>query len=273
MSLLDDLKRQTEELLATDSVDQVALRKEANYQEKIRPAMVKILNYLSELTDQLKLLNPDVRCDYTLPGIGLVKGLRQGDYVVNADSSENTKTIRLRFSCCDEQERDYAVKPKSTADETRDFLETQVMRYSEWPIRDPMQGIVGLNFKLAVKVEISFTFKADPDQGAISVTISNFSGFKVEKNVVQPERINDIWLDNLGNYLLRRRKNLYELEITDNDKAAIRKKLEESQRQREEEMQEALQREQEEKEEARRNSIIGKLKSIAKPGKSLLKNH
>jgi predicted pyridoxine 5'-phosphate oxidase superfamily flavin-nucleotide-binding protein len=78
--------------------------------------------------------------------------------------------------------------------------------------------------------------------------------------VVQPERIDETWLDNLGNCLLRRRKNLYELEITDNDKAAIRQKLEEVKRQREAELQEAIQREREEREGGRRNSLFGKLK-------------
>ncbi len=265
MSLLDDLKREAQERQQADTADQEAIRREAEYRERIRPAMLKILHYLAELTEHLKTLDMDVRQDYTLPGLGLVAGLRQGNYVVNADSTENTKTIRLRFNCIDEQEREYAVKPKSTADETRAFLETQVMRYAEWPIRDPVQGIIGLNFQLAVKVDVNFIFKADPDQGAISLIISNFSGFKVEKSVVQPERIDDGWLDNLGNYLLRRRKNLYELEITDTDKAAIRSKLEADRRQREAELQVALQREQEEQQEARRNSLLGKLKSFALP--------
>ena len=268
MSLLDDLKKEAEERLATDTAEQEQLRREAAYRESLRPAMLRILNYLAELTDQLKLLETDVRQDYTLPGIGLAKNLLQGGYVVNADSTENTKTIRLRFNCTDEREREFAVKPKDKADETRDFLESQVMRYAEWPIRDPVQGVIGLNFQLAVKVDVNFIFKADLDQMAITLIIANFSNFKVEKSVVQPERVDDAWLDNLGNYLLRRRKNLYELEITDNDKAAIRDKLEQAQRQREKEMQEALQREQEELEEARKNSLIGKLKSFAKPGES-----
>ena len=266
MSLLDDLKKEAEERLAANTADQEAIRKETEYRERVRPAMLKILNYLAELTDQLKVLETDVRQDYTLPGIGLVKGLLQGGYVVNADSTENTKTIRLRFNCTDEREREFSVKPKSQADETRDFLETQVMRYAEWPIRDPVQGIVGLNFQLAVKVDVNFIFKADMDQMAITLIISNFSNFKVEKSVVQPERVDDGWLDNLGNYLLRRRKNLYELEITDNDKAAIRQKLEQAERQRQQEMQQALEREREEQEEARKNSLLGKLKSFAKPG-------
>lgn len=265
MSLLDDLKKEAEQLKTANSADEEETRREAFYRQQLRPAMLAILHYLSELSDQLKVVDPDVRKDYTLPGIGLVKGLHQEEYVVNADSTENTKTIRLRFQCVDDREREFAVKPKSTADETRDFLETQRMRYAEWPIRDPLQGVVGLNFQLAVKVDVNFLFKADLEQGAIQLFISNFFDFKVEKSVIQPERITETWLDNLGNYLLRRRKNLYELEITDDDKAAIRQRLEEARRQREAELEAAILREREEREEARRNSLLGKLKAFAKP--------
>lgn len=267
MSLLDDLKRQAQRLQEVNEADQVGLRLESVYQERLKPAMLSLLHYLSELTDQLKVLDLEVRQDYELPGIGLVRGLRQGGYVVNADSTENTRAIRLRFSCVADQEREYAVKPKSTADETRAFFDSQTMRYAEWPVRDPLQGVVGLNFQLTVKVDVNFIFKADPEQGAIHLLISNFSGFKPEKSVIRPERITDSWLDNLGNYLVRRRENLYELEISDSDKEEIRRKLETERQQREKEMQEAVEREREEQEEVRRNSLIGRLKSFAKPGK------
>ncbi|MCU7845160.1 MAG: hypothetical protein KZQ93_15130 [Candidatus Thiodiazotropha sp. (ex Monitilora ramsayi)] len=262
MSLLDDLKKEAETLKTSDDADAAQARLEANYRERLRPAMLSILHYLSELTEQLKLVDPDVKVGYALPGIGLVSELHQGEYIVNADSTENTKTIRLRFTCTDDREREFAVKPKSTADETRDFLETQTMRYAEWPIRDPQQGVVGLNFQLAVKVGVNFIFKADLEHGAITLLVSNFHDFKVEKSVVQPERIDEAWLDNLGNYLLRRRKNLYELEIDDSNKAAIRQQLEAAKKQREAELEAAIQREREEQEEERRNSLLGKLKSF-----------
>jgi hypothetical protein len=266
MSLLDDLKKEAAAQKAANDVDELEARLEARYQGRVKPAMLSILNYLAELTDHLKLVDPDVRADYTLPGIGEVKALLQGEYVVNADSTEDTKVIRLRFTCRDESEHEYAVKPKSAADETRDFLETQTMRYAEWPIRDPRQGVVGLNFQLAVKVNVNFIFKVDMEQGAITLLISNFHGFKVEKSVIQPERVNETWLDNLGNYLIRRRKNLYELEIDESNKAAIREQLEAAKKQRESELEAAIQREQEEHEEARRNSLLGKIKSLGRSG-------
>ena len=226
--------------------------------------MHAILNYLSEFSDQLKVVDPDVRHDYSLPGIGEIKGLRQAGYIVNADSTDQTKTIRLKFHCMADSEKAYAVEPKSLADETRAFLHTQNMRYAEWPIRDNEQRITGINYQLQVKVEIHFIFQVDLEQSAIKMLIKNFNAFGVDRSHIQAHRINDQWLDNLGNYILRRNDKLHELEIKDSDKELIRKRLEHEKKSRQQELELAAQREQEELEEKRRNSLLGKLKRFTK---------
>ena len=119
------------------------------------------------------------------------------------------------------------------------------------------------NFQLAVKVDVNFILKADPEQNATTRFIANFSGFKVEKSVIQPERVDEAWLDNLDNFLLRRRDNLYALAITGEDKSVIRRRLEADRLQREAELTAAIRREQEALEEARRNSLPGKMKALA----------
>jgi hypothetical protein len=264
MSLLDELKQQAEQRQTDGGATAIQARREAFYQEHLRPRLHAILNYLGELTEQLKLVDPDVRHDYRLPGIGEALGLRQGGYIVHADSTDQTRQIRLRFHCLAEREQEYAVRPKAMAAETREFLETQRMRYAEWPIRDNEQRIVGINFQLRVKVEINFLFQALPEQGGIRMAVLNFYEFGAETSLVKPERITDQWLDNLGNYLLRRHQKLHNLEIEESDRETIRQKLIEERRARQQELELALQREKEEQEERRRNSLLGKLRGLAK---------
>lgn len=225
--------------------------------------MHAILNYLRELTEQLKIVDPDVRHDYTLPGIGCIQGLRQGGYVVNADSTDETKIIRLKFNCIAKNEQEFSVKPKAKAKETMDFLESQSMRYSEWPIRENAQ-IVGINFQLQIKVDINFIFQVDEEHGYIKMISSNFADFEVERNLIWPESIDEEWLDNLGNYILRKNNNLQALEIDEAKKDSIRQKLDEEKRMREEELKLAILREEEEREEKKRNSFLGKLRSLRK---------
>jgi hypothetical protein len=262
MTLLDDLKRKAQQVKEADSENQERMRRERLYEERFKPPMLSILRYLTELIEQLKVLDYEVRYDYTLPGIGIVPDLRHNSYVVNADSSDNPKLVRLRFNCSAEREREYAVLPKTKADETGVFLEEQKMRYSEWPIRDYTQRIVGLNFQLKPEVQVNLMFQADLELGSIKLMFSNFSGFKLQKSLVKPEMVNEVWLDNLGNFLLRKRADLYDLEIDESHKKAIRERLKADTQRREQELQQAIADEQQSQEEVYRRSLLGRLKTI-----------
>jgi hypothetical protein len=262
MSLLDDLKRQVEELQNSTELQTEESRQDALYQEKLRPRMRAIFCYLMELTEQLKLVDPNVRHSYSLPGIGDAKDLKQGGYILNADSTDQTKTIRLRFHCMAEREGSYAIQPKAKADETRDFLEAQTMRYAEWPMRDSAQQIIGLNFQLQIKVNIDCVFQADPEQGVIRMITSNFNEFAVERRVVKPEHIDELWLDKLGHYLLRKDQNLHKLEINDAHKALIRERLAADNRARQQEL--ANQPAAAEPERKSKAGLLGKLRNFTK---------
>ena len=262
MSLLENLKQQARKRQEAEGADCEATRLESLYQSQFKSPMQSILKYLSELTDQLKILDHEVRHQYELPGLGPVAGLRHSEYVVNADSSENTRVVRLRFQCVSDSELTFAVAPKTKADEACAFLDSQTMRYTEWPIRDHKQKVVGLNLQLPVVVKVNFLFQADPELGSIRIFISNFRGFKVEKSLIQPHKVDDAWLDNLGHYILRNRADMYDLQIDDSVKDAIRQRLQQAKQQREVELQEALARERLEQQEQSSKSLLGKLKSL-----------
>ncbi|MES9940495.1 MAG: hypothetical protein ABW104_10070 [Candidatus Thiodiazotropha sp. 6PLUC2] len=262
MSLLEKLKEEARKQQEAEGANCEATRLEELYQSRFKSPMRSIMKYLSELTDQLKILEHEVRHDYSLPGLGQITGLLNSDYVVNADSSENTRVVRLRFNCISDNELTFAITPKSKADEACAFLDAQTMRYTEWPIRDHEQRVVGLNLQLSVKVKVNFLFQADPELGSIRMFVSNFNGFKVEKSLIQPEKVDEAWLDTLGNYLLRNRANMVDLDIDESQRNSIRQRLEEAKLQREAELQEALIREQIEREQIHEKSLIGKLKSL-----------
>ena len=264
MSILDELKQQAEQLRQAQEQDTETARREALYQEKLKPGLKAILNYLEELTEQLKAVNPAIHHDYTLPGLGLLKGLRQRNYTLKADTKDQTKVVRLKFNCVADKEQTFAVTPQSQAIETRSFLESQKMRYTEWPIRDNSQQIVVNNFQLQASIEIYITFQADLEMGAIKMATTNFKDFVIDRSTVLPQRINDQWLDHLGHYILRKNENLYCLEIDESSKESIRMRLEAEKRARQEDLQRAIKREKLEREEKERTSLLGKLKNLRK---------
>lgn len=267
MALLDELKKQAQkaqeksELASTSQLSQ-----EASYQEKIKPAMRAILKYLIELTEQLEIVNPDAYHDYTLPGLGEVQHLKQGDYILKADSSEDTKVIRLKFFCAPVGggEAEFPVTPRELARETEKFLDAQQMTYSEWPIRDSEQRVVGQVFRLRIRVEVNIIFKADLEKGMIQMLISNYSGFRIDRSTIPPERVTDHWLDQLGNYILRKNEDLHNLEIDDSAREAIRKMVEEDKKKRSKELRWAILRDLKEEEERKKHSLLGRLAAFGK---------
>ncbi|EGV50934.1 hypothetical protein Rifp1Sym_cc00050 [endosymbiont of Riftia pachyptila (vent Ph05)] len=226
MSLLDELKHEATRLNSSTS-EQAASHSpwEAHYHKELRPRMLKLLAYLNDLTSQLKLVAPDVRANYRIPGLGQVKRLRQGNYLVNADSVTNPRRIRLKFSCVAAQEMSFSVSPKGLADETRGFLHSHHMQFSEWPIRDAEQRLSGVNFQVTPKVEVVFMFQIAPEQYEIEMLTSNFEKFGIRRYTYGPERIDDEWLDNLGNYVLRRHDKLHSLDISDSTLVNLRERL------------------------------------------------
>ena len=264
MSLLDDLKRQAEQLQNSPDPQDEARRLEAVYQERLRPRMHAIFRYLMEFTEQLKVVDPEVRHTYSLPGIGEAADLKQAGYVLNTDSTDQTKTIRLRCQCSADHEGVYAIRPKAQADATREFLDAQTMRYAEWPIRDSTQQIIGINFQLRVQVNIDFIFQVDVEQGMIRMITTNFDRFGDERWLVNPERIDDAWLDKLGHYLLRKHQNLHKLEIHESHKALIRERLEADKRARQTELEQALKQEQTAQETKGKSGLLGRLRGFSK---------
>ncbi|MCF6281392.1 MAG: hypothetical protein L3J28_04140 [Candidatus Polarisedimenticolaceae bacterium] len=226
MGLLDDLKSEAEKLQNQQSSDEVSKeRLEAIYREDINPKMQMISNYFTEFVDQLNILKPATAVSYTIPGYKEVTGLIQQNYSIRADSFENMKKLRLRFSAELPHEIEFSVTPKAKAAETRSFLEQQNFTFSEWPVRDAQQQVIGITCQVKLKVEIMFMFQADIENSAIKLSIVNFENFGVESKSYRPDSINESWLEDIGHYILRENETLHTLEISDEIKQQLRDQL------------------------------------------------
>ena len=261
MGLLDDLKSEAEKLQNQQSAEEEQRQqKEALYQQEINPTLQKISAYVSEMADQLNVVKPDTNPTYTIPGHGDIKGLIQQDYSVNADSLEQMKQLRLRFKAVLPNDIEFSVTPKPKADETRSFLEEQNFTFSEWPVRDNHQRLIGINFQVKVNIEILFLFRADIENGRIQLTIVNFENFTVKNKSYTPQAITDAWLDDLGHYILRKIEILDSLTMTDDQKAQLREQLRREKAKRSKELQKIIEREEAEEKEKNKQSFVNIIK-------------
>jgi len=270
MGLLDDLKSEAEKLQDEQSSDEINReRLETIYREEINPKMQMISNYFSEFFDQLAILKPKTEVAYTIPGYKEIKGLIQKDYAISADSLERIKKLRLRFIAEQLNESEFSVTPKSKAAETRHFFEQQNIAFSEWPVRDAQQEVIGLNFQLKLKVEVLFMFQADIDNSVIQLSIVNFETFGVTQKSYRPEVINEAWLEDIGRYILRKSKTLHSLEISDEVKQKLREQLKRAESARDREIKEMddLRAKEAREEKQKENRFIKMLKRTIKGGK------
>ena len=235
MSLLDELRKQAEDI-RQHGEDTPESRREKLYNSRLKPRLQDIHHYLIELKAQLDVVKLDVRHDYELPAVGVVTQLLQGAYVVTTDSADQTKTVRMRFTCTADKNIKFEVTQRAEADTAQDFFRSQRMQFSEWGIRDANGRITGANFDVRVKIDILFIFQADLDEQCIRLTVSNFDQIGVERYTYKPEEIDAQWLDDLGNLILRRHQHLNSLEISDSEREGIKRLVETDKRARQEEL-------------------------------------
>lgn len=262
MSLLDDLRQQAEDIQRNGKNTPEAQR-ERFYQSHLKPSLQDIHTYLLDLKTQLDIVEPDIRHGYDLPGVGRVENLRQRDYVVNVDSFEHIKTVRLRFVCIADKPEKFEIRSRTDADTVHDFFNSQRMQFAEWAIRDPRGKLIGANFEGRVKIENLFLFQADIEAGNIRMVTSNFDNVGVQRFVYRPEDITEGWLDNLGNLVLRKHHQLNSLEISDLEIESIRRLVEEEKQARQAELDNALQAERESMETKRAaQGLSGKIRRM-----------
>ncbi len=238
MGILDDLKREAEQARQIKEDEEAArAERERIYRDEIRPRIKKIHQYLIEMVEQLQLVNRQVKASYPIPCIGMTDDLIQENYRVFIDRAENPKKLIIQFDCCARDERSYEISAASS-DEFRQFLIEQQVRFSEWPVRDGQGQIASVIFKGRLRVRVALVITADIENSRICVTMINFEGLSVRDFAFEYARVDDVWLDQLGHYVLRKSDHWGSLYISDEDRKLIQQLAREEQARRLRELEE-----------------------------------
>lgn len=228
MGILDELKLEADRVRKAKELEEARYAERVKiYQDEIRPRLLNIHRYLTELVKQLNVAEWAVMVSCQIPGIGKLENLKQGDYRITIDSLENPKKIAIHFACSASEERKFQVTPKSSAEETSNFLDSQRVLYTEWPIREGQhRQIIGAMFQAKLRFNCSLTFEVDEDMSKIKITSHNFENFTDQQFRIAYQTIDDNWLDQIGQYLLRKIPQLGNLFSSDAERELIRQRLE-----------------------------------------------
>jgi len=257
MGILDDLKQQANQARKEKEDKEIRQAElERIYQTGIRPAMLNIHKYLTDLIEQLAAVQWSVTLGFDFPGIGRVGNLAQQDYKLTIDSQRNPKFVLLRFDCIAPEDKRYIVPSRAALDEASQFLLAQKVPFTDWAIRDSLHEITGFVIQAKLRVRTSLSFDADIENGLIVVTALNFQGIVEKGFSAHYTAITDEWLDQLGHYILRKNTAFGRLDISEEERNRIRWLLEEERRQYEAELANSP------KEEVSENGLLPRLRKI-----------
>jgi hypothetical protein len=227
MGLLDDLKakselRKTEELAERRHAEQL----QAAYERYVNPKMRQIFKYLSQLVEEVNYLKPKTRVDFELPVYGRMLGLRQDEYRLTVDSLESMRQIVLRFRCTGGQTARFKVSPPSVASDLRDQLLEHAMKFDSRDYFDDYRAVIGQRFQVEGEIPVMVRVAADIERTLIHIHITNFDAPISRHAKYRPEQITPEFLDDLGNYILRKHTKLIQLPISEEERKELRQRME-----------------------------------------------
>ncbi|KPK40073.1 MAG: hypothetical protein AMJ69_03615 [Gammaproteobacteria bacterium SG8_47] len=223
MGLLDELKQQAEAKKQQEAVERAEQERLIEHAHtEVKPRLARVYTYLSELAEHLNYVQPEIFVSYDIKNGVVLENLRQRDYKVRADSREQLTEFSLTFHCVDEGKLEFEVESKPQIDRRIEFLQDNKLSFTRKEIRDDRLNVSHALFRLEREVPIVFHFKLAADLLGILMTIRNFETLGLKTYALDPARIDDSFLEELGRYILRKDTKFLQLDMSESDRARLR---------------------------------------------------
>jgi len=130
-------------------------------------------------------------------------------------------------------------------------------------VRDHDQNLIGITYQLRPTVEVTLKFVVDFDKRVIRMITTNFEEIGSRQYKFTPEQVTDQWLDDLGNFILRKHAKLHTLDLPLSMRDEIKERLSDEMNSRDQELKDIELREQLEQNSGQTKAgILDKLKSL-----------
>ena len=227
MGLLDELKQEAEikraEAARVAEAEQARLR---DFQERIHPRVVRLFTFLSELAEHLNFIAKPVRVSYPIKTYAVLRDLVQQDYKIRSDSMEAMREIDFSFDCVGEERVEFEVENKLYIERLEEYLSSARLNFTCHKSKDNRHNVTSARFRVDAHVPVRFEFKVDVDAGVIRLVMRNYHGLHVDHFSIDPEHIDQDYLDELGKFILRQESQLFRLEMSEEERQQLRRRLE-----------------------------------------------
>ncbi|MGQ0802142.1 MAG: hypothetical protein ACT4NL_18755 [Pseudomarimonas sp.] len=220
MGLLDELEEEAQRRRAEEEQRRTELSaREAQWNERIEPAMRELERYLTQLTEQLTYLKKSARVVYNVVGYGDVVAYVEPVYtLVGRAPNKTSYEIALSFSAIIASD-ECPLLQGETGTRLKSLISVlQQLRISGLSDvrKNPNGEIIAARIQAKGKIPLALTASADQESGAIRLLFTNFEGLGQSSRNFRVEQLDTAFCDALGRFIARDELNFAQ-EAVDED--------------------------------------------------------
>ena len=212
MGLLDDLKKQADDLKAKDTDRTESMRTTA---VAVDHALRRVFLYMNDLGKQLNVVQMPSPFKYNLPTVGEIDGLTLKDVFVDFRSKHFIdKDYYGEVHCAYRNWSDRVLTVKKGPDEMekfRDILWQSNIEHKSEQFRDQRKVITHEVFKVNCEFRVQAKIEGDHETGKIKIVTKNVGGLEVDLFMMMAQEFNEKGVEEFAKYFIGRPNNWAEL--------------------------------------------------------------
>ncbi len=231
MALIDELRAESQQRqIAREQAEQERTQRERAFLRRALPRIQQAYEYLREMVEHLEVVQPDTDFEFFLPKSEATLALVQTDYRVEAIPGQTPHRVLLDYTATGSARCQYRVTPRSVAEDVEELLHKHAIPHAVQDYRDDLGHVLGQQFSVYPKIPCRIAIELDPAREDIRVAISNHDSPGVRELRYPPEQVDAAFLEDLGNFILRRSSSLIQLEMPEELRHRLRKRMKKEQR-------------------------------------------
>ena len=230
MGILTDLKKEAEALQQMQKLQSLAQeQKEQSIRETLSPSLCAMRDYLKDLVEQLGVVDTATFANLPFKDFGELTNLKQEDYELVSEGVDTPTSVSLYFTLRSNETYQFDMPAP-------DNLQQKLEEFKAFGIRIRNAELVknkenGQRVRIVLNgyVPVEITFKPDYDAGLIALAIRNFDQLGTRYYKLNPEQIDDGFLDEFSKYLLRMENKFLKHEVSTAYRKRLRQRIAEEQ--------------------------------------------
>ena len=222
MGILTDLKKEAEALQQMRKLQSLAQeKKEQSVRETLSPSLCAMREYLKDLVEQLGVVDTATFASLPFKDFGQLSNLKQEDYELVSEGVDTPTSVSLYFTLRSNEQYQFDIPAPDNLQQKLEEFKAFGIKIRHAELVKTKQNGQRARIVLNGYVPVEITFKPDYDAGVIALAIRNFDQLGTRRYKLNPEQIDDEFLDEFSKYLLRMDNKFLKHEVS----TAYRKRL------------------------------------------------